>query len=232
MITIRCYRISREWVIIGLMLLVGLAFLSHWYGSAAVTSKPEGELEEVLISQAAGGLRLNTNLIEGYLIAVGEDNLTITGNGTANNKLPLAKLTNYGETVQLKLDPGVKIWKGGSVTIKALQPGDVVYAELNQGQNNQVQIKRAWINLGQYAGKVTEAKGDKIRLDTSAEAKYFQELGKSGAAKPVVVTAQTEFIDANRQKVTFNDVKLGSKVLVIGTWDTEGVLTATRVVIK
>ncbi|MDA8212773.1 MAG: DUF5666 domain-containing protein [Clostridia bacterium] len=232
MITIRCYRIPREALIIGLMLLVGLVFLFHQYQSAGVTAKPEGELEAVLTGQSTGGLRLNSNLIEGYLVSVGEDSLTITGNGTANNKLPLANLGNIGETVQLKVDAKGKIWKGGQVSLKDLKPGDVVYAELTQSQDNQMQIKRAWINLGQYSGRVAEAKGDKIRLDSSSEANYFQELGKSGPIKPVLVTAKTEFLDAARKPVTFTDVKLGDNIIVIGTWDTEGVLTATRIVIK
>lgn len=232
MITIRCYRISKEVVFIGLIILVGLVFLVHRFGNTEVIAQPEGELEDVLISQAASGLRINSNLIEGYLVTAEGDTLTITGDGTANNKLPLASLGKYKDTVQLKVESGAKIWKGGLVTVKELQPGDVVYAELNQSQDNQIQVKRAWINLGQYAGKVTEAKDDKIRLDSSSEANYFKELGKSGPIKPVMVTAKTEFLDANRQPVTFSDLKLGAKVLVIGTWDTKGVLTATRVVIK
>lgn len=232
MITIRCYRIPREALIIGLMLLVGLVFLVHQYRSAGVTAKPEGELEGVLTSRLAKGLKLNSNLIDGYLVSVGEDTLTITGNGTANNKLPLAKLDNIGETVQLKLDTGAKIWKNGQVGLKDLRPGDVIYAELTLGQDNQMQIKRVWVNLGQYAGRVAEAKGDNIRLDSSSEAKYFQELGKNGPMKPVLITAKTEFLDAGRKPVTFSDIKLGDKVIVIGAWDAEGVLTATRVVIK
>lgn len=213
---------------LGALILAGLLFLVYRYQNHAVTAVPGTDPEQVLA--VSEGLKLKPNLIQGYLVGTAADSINLTANGPQPSRVPLGKPpANQKETVKVKLDPQAKFWKGGPVERQALLPGDVVYAEIEQGADNNPVAKRVWVNLGHYRGRVSEISADGLSLDASAEAKLFQELGKAGLVKPVQINEKTGYMDSERKAITFKDIKLGDKLTVIGVWDAEGRLTAARV---
>ncbi|HEX3033281.1 MAG TPA: DUF5666 domain-containing protein [Bacillota bacterium] len=235
MITIKCWRIPREYLVLALILLLGVVYLSHWYNSSLVMAGVDEDVEVVLNNQVGSALVFNSNLIQGFLVKSAGDSLTLT-QGSGSSRLPDSSYVtqkstaNSKDVVTLRINGQTKLWKGGRVSFNALQPGDVVYAEVAAGPNGEKVVTRAWVNLGQYQGKVSQVQGDKLTLDAGGESEYFLKLGNEGRLKSVVVTGQTKYLDGNRQNMEFKDIKLGDTITAIGTWDKEGVLTATKVI--
>ncbi|HEX3032096.1 MAG TPA: hypothetical protein VHS59_07625, partial [Bacillota bacterium] len=167
-----------------------------------------------------------------YVSSVSGNALVIVPTKSAT-RLPDAQAIT-GEDVKkqaltLTIDGQTKLWRGGQATLADLKPGDVVFAELSAEENKTGLVKRAWINLGQYRGKVSRVEGDLVTLDASGEGGFFQKQGLEGNLKPVKMTGKTIFWDGNRQRLELKDVKLGDTITAIGCWDKEGLLTATKV---
>lgn len=232
MITIRCWRVSKEYLVLGFFVLLGALYLSHWYNTTAVIAEVEEDVEVALANQMTSGLQFDANLVKGYVSGVTGDSLTITETKGAT-RLPddtvISGESAKKQALTLKIDGQTKLWKGGQASLSDLKPGDVVFAELSSEQAKAGLIKRAWINLGQYRGKVSRVEGDNVTLDASGEGGFFQKQGLEGNIKPVKVTGKTIFWDGNRQKLELKDIKLGDTVTAIGCWDKVGVLTATKV---